>query len=264
MNTLQHITALITRPSPQGEILCNILRQAGGDPIFFPAIEIISLTDSPAFTQAIAAIDTLDWLIFISPQAVEQAAMPIQIRWPSFPANVNVAALGGGTAMALTKANLPVHVYPAHDWESEGLLALPDFQEISEKKIGLVQGEGGRRLLAEELMRRGAQISYLIAYRRCLPAVDVNHYLKLLNEKKIDVIISTSNEILQNITILLGQAGADLYSVPLVVIGRRMVEQAKKLGFCTILLAKNASHDAIMAVLLYASSGLRKKFSEHP
>jgi uroporphyrinogen-III synthase len=248
MNQLQSLTIMITRPRPQGERLAVRLQEEGACSFLFPTVEIISLASH--LTQSIRHLDTFDRLIFISPQAVQQTAAMIKAEWPFFPENIKVAAIGGSTAESLIEAGLPVHFYPRDDWTSEGLLSLPDFQEVTQQKIALIKGEGGRALLANELKHRGADVFELIAYRRCLPMIDMDSCLHLLNQNKIDIIISTSNEILQNLVYLLGEkAGPYLYSIPLVVVSDRMILLAKQLGFQTILLAKNASHDAIIAIL---------------
>lgn len=249
LTSLKQLNIMVTRPSPQGVSLCEMLRQQGANPIFFPAVEIASLTESSAFIDSIRQLHLFNWLIFISPQAVLQTAKCIHKYWPSFPKHVKIAALGEGTALTLQKAHLPVHIYPPHQWDSEGLLALQAFQHVSQQKIAFIRGEGGRTFLADELTKRGAVLSHIIAYRRCLPKIDVQPYLNLLNKKKIDIIISTSSDILQNLTLLLGNAGSELYRVRLIVISSRMMALAKKLGFHTILLAKNASHEAIMTIL---------------
>ncbi|MBV8802889.1 MAG: uroporphyrinogen-III synthase [Gammaproteobacteria bacterium] len=249
MHELSQLNIMITRPSPEGEILCHKVQEMGASPIFFPAIEIIPLTESPEFTQIISNLNNLDWLIFISPQAVRQTASFIHKQWPAFPEHVRIAALGYGTAQALQAAHLPAAIYPEHQWNSEGLLALSNFQNIFQQKIALVRGEGGRTLLAEELTRRGAKLFHMITYKRGLPKINIHPYLRLLKEKKVDVIITSSSEILQNITQLLREAESALYSVPLIVISGKMVELAKNMGFQVIFLAKNASHEAIMAVL---------------
>jgi uroporphyrinogen-III synthase len=247
---LQNLTVMVTRPTPQGKILCEKIEEADGKSIFFPTIEIKSLVHTSDFSKAIDELDALDWLIFISPQAVYQTAPLIKACWSHFPLNVKVAALGGGTAQALQESGLPVHLYPKDHWNSESLLTLPDFQRVKGQKIALVRGEGGRALLADELIGRGAKLTHIIAYQRLMPLKDVTSYLSLLQDKKIDIIITTSNDILRNLNTLLGQqAGLDLYIVPLVVVSDRMVQLAKEIGFQTILLAESASHDAIMAIL---------------
>src|SRR6185437_2174202 len=91
---LENITVMVTRPEPQGKMLCDKIQEAGGRAIFFPTIEIISLIHSPDFLKTTEELDKLvnlekldksdkpnksdesnqldklDWLIFVSAQAV--------------------------------------------------------------------------------------------------------------------------------------------------------------------------------------------------
>lgn len=249
MQNLNGLTVMVTRPKPQGEILSDQIRAAGGRVVYFPTIEIKPPEDLALFKQQIEQLDQYNWVIFISPQAVYQSAPIIKKCWPQFPAGVKVAALGGGTADALRQAALPVDASPADDWRSEGLLEEDAFQQLAHKKVALICGESGREFLAATLTVRGAQLTNMIAYRRCLPSVDVSEYIQLLQAHEIDIILCTSGEILYNLKILLEAAWADLKHVPVAVVSERMQMLAKQLEFETIVLAKNASHAAMLSIL---------------
>jgi uroporphyrinogen-III synthase len=249
MYNLSGLTVMVTRPKPQGEQICEQIKSAGGRAIYFPTIEIQPPKNPSEFLQSITRLDQYDWVIFVSPQAVYQSASVIRQQWPQFPVGVKVAALGGGTADALRQANIPIDIYPADDWRSEGLLEEEDFQELAGKKIALISGEGGRSFLAETLTVRGAQLTNMIAYKRCLPTVDVSEYAHLIKTHSIDVILVTSGEILQNLKILLETVWNDLRHIPVVVVSERIEMLAKQLEFQKILLAKNAGLSAMMEIL---------------
>jgi uroporphyrinogen-III synthase len=249
MQNLNKLTVMVTRPKPQGEILCEKIREAGGNAIYFPTIEIKPPKDIMVFTQQIKKLDQYDWIVFISPQAVYQSVQTIQKCWPQFPSKVKVAALGGGTADALRHAHLPVDASPTDDWRSEGLLDDADFKKLAGKKVALISGGRGREFLAETLTVRGAKLTNIIAYQRCLPQVDVSEPVHLLQAHKVDIILCTSGEILYNLKVLLEEAWEDLQHVPVVVVSERMQMLAYQLEFETIILAKNASHQAMLAVL---------------
>ena len=109
---------------------------------------------------------------------------------------------------------------------------------------------GGRdEFLSETLTVRGAKLTNIIAYQRCLPQVDVSEPVHLLQAHKVDIILCTSGEILYNLKVLLEEAWEDLQHVPVVVVSERMQMLAYQLEFETIILAKNASHQAMLAVL---------------
>jgi uroporphyrinogen III methyltransferase / synthase len=240
---------LITRPKPAGAVLCDKVNAAGYHAVLFPTIEFLPPQQPQAMPKIIAELDQYDWLIFISPQAVNATSAMLHKRWRRWPAQLKIAAVGAGTASALAEEKFTGVIHPSEQWNSEGLLELPELQNPAGEKIVLVRGEGGRELLADTLAERGAQVTPLIAYRRVLPKVSVKNIVTLLRKHTLDAIVCTSGEGLQNLTILLAAEQQKLISVPLVVISQRMQDQARELGFDSILLAKNASHDAIMAVL---------------
>lgn len=231
---LAGLTALVTRPPPRGLALCEWIVSQGGKAIYLPTIEIQPVTTD-------ISLDSFDFAIFVSPQAV----YPIL----SLPSHVTVIAIGKGTAEALKEARLPTPIYPQEEWNTEGLLALPALQQLVGKKIAIVKGVGGRELLAAELTQRGALVTLVEVYRRVLPKVDVTSYIAALQRHAIDMIICTSNEGMQNLQTLLSAAWEHLQKIPLIVISERMKIQATKLGFKKISVAKNASHNAILEAL---------------
>jgi len=85
---------LVTRPLEQAEGLAALIRQAGGEPILFPAIEIAEPADLAGFHAIANRLEQFDLAIFISPTAVHRAIGLLQgRRWPG---RLGVAAIGGG------------------------------------------------------------------------------------------------------------------------------------------------------------------------
>lgn len=233
---LTHLSVLVTRPPPQGEILCSYISALKGHSIYLPTIEIIPCNISLVLAD-------YDWGIFVSPQAVYQSVKKLI----SLPAQI--AAIGEGTANALREVHLPVHAYPQKEWNSEGLLALSEFQNLAGQKIAIIKGEGGREILFEKLIERQAEVDCLSVYQRVLPKIESAKYTDLLRRNCINVVICTSNEGLQNLKILLQEAWAYLQNLPVIVISKRMQIKANELGFKKIIVAKNASHKAILKTL---------------
>lgn len=237
---LKNLTILVTRPAPQGQQLCEYIKKAGGNPIFLPTIEIVPIEDK---SLSLIEWSHYDWVIFMSPQTVYQSVSIIK----SIPEHVQVAAVGESTARLLKNHHISQVIYPKEDWRSEGLLALPEFQRVKDKKIALVCGENGRTWLGEELESRGASITRIVTFRRLLPKIDLTAYIDIL--PKIDIIVCTSNEIIGNLKILFQSHWQALQIKKVIVVSERMLQYAKELGFQKIILANNASHDAIMSIL---------------
>lgn len=237
---------LVTRPKPMGEVLCHSIDEHGGEAIYFPTIEIGLPPNPTIYRMQLTKLDRFDWLIFLSPQAVYSTSHLIHLDWPNFPANVKIAAVGGGTAKALHDADLRVDVFPKENWSSEGLVNLPEFQEIKGKKIGLMRGEGGREYLRQSLQLRGAIVSEIMVYRRVKPNIDAGPYCNMLRSGLIDYVVVTSGEGLHNLIEMCQPVWQYLKEIPLIVVSPRLQELARQQQFKTILLAKNPSHNAII------------------
>lgn len=242
---------LVTRPEPQGTELCQEIQSLNGEAIYLPTIEIAPPNDPEAFAEAIATLGDQDWLIFISPQAVYQSVPYIRRAWPELPPSVKFAAVGLGTAKALHEAGYLIAAYPESEWSSEGVLGLPAFESVKNQKIAVIRGEGGRELLDQVFAERDAIVTPVIAYQRVRPIVNIHPYIEQLKANKIDVIVATSFEAVQNLKIMMGDEGWQYISeIPLIVVSERIKILAQDLGFQTIWVARNARHEAILDVLV--------------
>jgi uroporphyrinogen-III synthase len=162
---------LVTRPRNRAAALEASIRDAGGDPILWPAIEITDPDDFAPFDSIAGRLESYDVTIFVSPTAVERAFARIKqlgIRWPSRPA---IAAIGPGTQRELDDRGFDQVIAPQDQADSEGLLALPLLGGIAGKRVAIFRGVGGRELLATVLARRGATVEVAECYRRVRPAL---------------------------------------------------------------------------------------------
>lgn len=242
---LNNLRILVTRP--YGEELCADILKHHGQPIYLPIIKIEYMTDALSSDHLAKQMAQQDWLIFASQAAVYASIDAIK---PYLSAQTKIAAMGEGTAKALREAKVTVTLLPPVQWSSEGLLAMPELQVLTNQRILLVRGEGGRELLATTLKTRGATVSDLIVYRRLLPEIDAEHYLPLFQQHKIDVIICTSQTAIDHIQQLVG---AIIHQVPVVVSSMRLQDYAKKQGFDQIIIAENAGNTAILQALAASS-----------
>jgi uroporphyrinogen-III synthase len=247
---LAGMRVMVTRPDPAGQVLCDKISACGGIAYHFPTMVIQTLAASEDVQAQVQCLDDFDYLIFISPQSVYAIAKTIRQRWPTLPESVKLLAVGAGTAAALEAEHLPVWLYPADDWSSEGLMALSELNAVQGKKIGLIQGANPRAYLYETLSHRGAMVTPITAYQRLLPTSHNQTSLQLIHNDAVDVIVCTSGEGVQNLKTLLMQQWQKLQSLPIVVISEKQLELARDLQFKQIFLANNASHDAIIEWLV--------------
>lgn len=220
---------VITRPREQAATLAELIQQAGGNPILFPLLEIAPVEDYTAFDHAVSQLDAFDWAIFISSNAV-QHGMHRLLAFRSFPTQVRCAAIGPSTTSELARFGIVDVVAPAHRFDSESLLNLPEMQEVSGKRCMIFRGIGGRDLLAKTLRDRGAEVSFAESYRRFNPNENTSTLEKLWEKGMLHALIVTSSEALRNLLDLSGAHPGWLQSIPVFVNHARIADSARQYG----------------------------------
>lgn len=246
---LNGLGVLVTRPEQQAEPLCQLIEHYGGAAVRCPTLCIAEPRD---WTPALAIFDRLadyNLAIFTSVNAVDRALPLIQERG-GFPSSLDIAAIGQATARALERPGLTHCLRPEQDFTSEALLALPRFQNVTGQRLVIVRGEGGRELLADTLIARGAQVDRAEVYRREAPSTDPQRLLERWARGEISAVVITSAESLRNLFAMLGTVGQPyLRDTPLVVVSARIQKSAMEQGCRHLLLTREASDEAIAAAL---------------
>jgi uroporphyrinogen-III synthase len=234
---LTDLVVLVTRPQPQCGLLCSEIERQGGVAIALPAIAIRPLDSTPV-TQA-------DLVIFVSVHAVEHGA-----RLVAKSAGARIAAIGRATAAALAAAGLPADVVPASGFDSESLLAHPMLAEAALNRIVIVRGDGGRELLRETFVSRGAAVETREVYRRERPQVDaaeIERIETLWAAEGVDAVSLTSVQTLEHLEDMLSERGrALLRETALVVASRRIMEAARSAGLRGEAIVAPGADDAAM------------------
>lgn len=219
---------LVTRPIHQAESLSLAIEKAGGCVVRFPAIEIVARIADQIGTL-VGTLDSDDIVVFVSPNAVWHG-LPSVLESGDWPENVTTAVVGPGTAMALQRYGVPVHLQPVSNLGARGLLAHPDLQPCRVRgcKVVIFRGCGGLAVLGDELSARGALVTYAEVYDRCIPRQDAS----ALNERglrgEIDIIVVTSAEALRNLFTLVGPRGENwLRNTLFLVVSGRIARAAK-------------------------------------
>jgi uroporphyrinogen-III synthase len=251
----QHKHILVTQPGERGLLLCQLIVRTGRRAMHFPTIAFAPPRDLHAFKLSLFSLQEQEWAIFVSKQAVFATLSMMRELNLSFPETLKLAAVGGVTAKVLQQVSGRDVLYPKDNWHTEGLLALPSFQAVDDKKIAIIRGEGGLLLLDKTLAKRSAKVSPVIAYRRTLPTIDVKPCLDAIQRGCIQAIICLSFEAVCNLQTLLNVENQSrnplqlLNKIPLIVASERIKSLARNLGFQTICVARNGSEEALFEVL---------------
>lgn len=244
---------VITRPAGQATHLAEALIALGAQPVLFPVLAIEDVADETTILDAAIRLDSYDWAVFVSPNAVEKALSVILAR-RSWPATVRVATVGKSSERALAAHGITHVIAPQQRFDSEALLALPEFAEVAGSRVVIFRGDGGRDLFGDTLRSRGATVDYVACYRRVKPALDPAPLLKLWSEGRLDAMTVTSSEGLRNLWEMVGKLGQGwLKNTPTFVPHARIAEQARALGLHHVILTGPADAGLLAGLTDYYS-----------
>jgi uroporphyrinogen-III synthase len=256
---LAGLKIVVTRPRDQAAQLARRIEQAGGVPLLFPLLEIAAIQDCKALHEQISRLDQFDLAIFISPNAVRYGVEAIRAAGTTLspgpsPASgrgeLKVATVGQGSAKALREHGITDIIAPTERFDSEGLLALPDLQNVAGWRVMIFRGDGGRELLGDTLKARGAAVEYANCYQRSKPQQDAQTWL----DAKPDAITVTSSEALGYLWQMLGEnARKGLRNTPLFVPHARIAELAIQQGWQQVQLTASGDDGLLSALLAWAS-----------
>ncbi|WP_404367612.1 uroporphyrinogen-III synthase [Marinobacter sp.] len=221
---------LVCRPRPEGERLAEHLTQAGARVRLLPLLDREELPETPAQRSLVQNLDLFRHVIAVSPHAARLLLARVDTWWPQLPVGLHWYGVGAGTAAVLESAGLTPGV-PAGGFTSEHLLELPGLQLPEGERVLIARGEGGRELIRDTLLQRGADVSELLLYRRQCPAWSADDISSHLDVFAPDAIVVLSGETLNNLIALGKNSDHNLQQRLLVVPVERVAKQARAAGF---------------------------------
>lgn len=235
---------VITRPAAQAGALAQQIAARGRQPVIFPLLEILPLSDSAPLQAVLSKLDTYALVVFVSPNAIDAAFRHIA----SWPLQVPIGIVGEGSRAALARHGLTARnatIFSPPDpakTDSEGLLLALDLNALRGRQVLLVRGESGREFFADNLLAAGIKVQAVAAYRRQAPVLDetLKARLQQLLDSENDWIL-TSSEALRHLMDLVQElensAGvAKIQQQKLLVPHARIAETAHALGFTDVTL----------------------------
>jgi uroporphyrinogen III methyltransferase/synthase len=247
---------LVTRPRDQAAELVHLLESLGADPIEAPMIRILPPADFAGLDAACARVAEFDWIVFASVNAVQSfverlLASPLDLRALK---GVNLCAVGTGTAERLSGYGLKVDLVPGES-RGEGVIhAIAQRGDVRGLKILLPHADIGRELIADELRKRGAEVTEAIAYRTVVAEIEREgepDIYRMLLDRKIDVVTFTSPSAVRNfVTVLGAEQAADLLRRTAVAsIGPVTAEAATQYDITTTIMPAQYTIPALAAAI---------------
>lgn len=244
---------LITRPAGKADNLLAGLDELAISYVYQP---LITTQLMPLRNRDVQHLQSAELIIFVSVSAVTCLEQQFDLTSLTQP----LLAVGATTASALERSCGHPVVAPL-DQRSEGVLALPQLQDVANRDIVIIRGNGGRELIKQGLLARGAKVSYVQSYKRVPLPLDGQRLSDQWRAQQIQCIVVTSNEILSLLLTSLPDVALPwLQQRQWIMVSQRMAETAVAMGIpaTNIVLAASANDQA----LLDAICQLRRKFHE--
>lgn len=232
------MTVLIFRPPEKIRPTCSAFIQAGIDAVGIALIESRPENRAlAAFVDRLKNLQNGTILIFIS----TTAARLVKEKVDRLPPQIQCFAIGQSTANGLVNASADVK-YPDIE-TTEGILAMPAFENIAGLPVIIVKGEGGRTTLKEGLTARGAVVTEANVYRRV--RISRPNATEDWNASDIKCIIATSGEIIEA---AFEQFDKDwLKQTRWIVVSKRTKAVAQRLGVTDIAISHGAQTQKLIA-----------------
>jgi uroporphyrinogen-III synthase len=247
------LNVLITRPEEKGRELALQLKKLGMVPTCQAFFDYQPLASAQQIQNALML--NPDIVIFVSVAAVTYANSCHPIKyWQA----KHFIAVGEATQLALQSCvaqSAKIHCPKIHN--SEGVLVLPLLQQVKDKNIVIVRGDGGREHLKNTLENKQANVIYIESYQKIWRTLNKN-IVKKWQEQQINCIVITSNALLESVVHLLNSASnTDSLNQALhlknsclwVVASKRIADNAKQLGLTQVINANGANDQAIITSL---------------
>ena len=257
-------TVVITRPAQQAGPLAERIAALGLNVALLPLLEIHALHQPEECAQlksVLARLADYALVAFVSPNAIDCAFAYLD-TWPS---GVALAVVGEGSRLALGthgvndgNASITSPLDTARS-DSEHLLLALDLPSLRGKRVLIVRGDGGRDFLADGLRAAGAQVDFVTAYRRAVPALTpaLRATLEQLLQHNNDWII-TSSEALRGLLSLLTEMDGEMDEETafvvkmkqqhLIVPHARIAQSAAELGFARVTLTGSGDAGVLAAL----------------
>ena len=184
---------LVTRAAHQAGKFSKGLRALGAEPVEVPVLEIRPPESFELLDAAIREMNSYNWLILTSANAVQALAERASFLGMSLRDLVPppVAAIGKATAEAAHKIGLNVSLIP-ESYVAESLVEDLLANRVSGQRILLARAAIARDVIPDALRAEGAIVDVVDAYRNVMPAAAPAN-LRAALEQGIDAATFTSS-----------------------------------------------------------------------
>ena len=249
---------LVTRSRNQAPDLVELLELNGAEAVEAPVLRIGPPADAGALERAAAGVQSFDWVVLTSTNAV--AALVGQVLTDAQDlralAGPRICAVGPGTASRLHRFGVSPDLEPG-DHRSAGVIAaMADGGSLKGARVLLPVSDLSADTLAEQLRGAGAEVTEVAAYRATTVESDAHLGLyRQLLDRRIDAVTFTSaNTVRAFVEIYGAEQSPDLLAATVVgTIGPGAADAAARAGIRVDVSAEGATIAALVDGLIGTS-----------
>lgn len=196
---------VVTRAAEQSRELARALEKKGAVPVVLPMVAFAPADDVAALDQAIREMWRFDW-IFVTSQnalrALQERCQALRADLKTLMGSARVAAVGPATAEALRAGGVEVtHTATKHQGVS---LAQELSTQVKGKNVFLPRSDRANPELVDRLIRLGAIVREVIAYKTISPDDETLAYARAVLQQGVDVILFFSPSAVHHLQDILG------------------------------------------------------------
>lgn len=206
-----------------------ILQRLDFQPAHIPTLDI-----QPNFSSEVAGIfsdiETYTDVVFISRNAVEIGMQMIN-HHGGMPKNMRVMAVGAETAKQLYSYKIDA-LFPEKGSGAEALLKVGPMKDLSRRRVLLVRGQSGLDWPAEEMAKRGAEVTQAKCYIQSTPKSCADRIKEVFDQNaRIEGLFVHSSQSLKNLLAASGELADQLKRVKLLVGSKNIKRTAFELNW---------------------------------
>ncbi|MFZ5943492.1 MAG: uroporphyrinogen-III C-methyltransferase [Bacillota bacterium] len=240
---------LVTRSREQASVLSQKIEELGGEAWEFPTISIEEPLDFTPLDNALAKIDSYDWIIFTSVNGVKaffarMKNLKMDIRNLG---KVRLCAIGPKTREELEEKGILVDYVP-EVFRAEAIVEGLENILQPGNCVLLPRADLARPVLLDSLQGMGINVDEVIAYRTVLGSGSSTELLEKMQNKEINIITFTSSSTVKNFLSLLGDNYRPelLKGVAIACIGPITADTAAELGIKVDIVAQEYTIDGLI------------------
>jgi uroporphyrinogen III methyltransferase/synthase len=260
-NILSGKRIVITRAMEQSKSLVEALRENSATPVLLPMVAFAPPADTSLLDESLRNLQHFDWVFLTSQnalRAIEDRCTLIGLELAKAIEGVKIAAVGPATAEAAQHAGLEV-AYVAR--KHQGVALAEELSAIVKgKAVLLPRSDRANHDLVEALVRFGAVVKEVVAYRTIRPTADENKKHLAEIERGADAIVFFSPSAVHHMRDLLGHARFVILSnrVAFAAIGAVTEKALRETGVQRVVTSAEVQAVAVVDALTVYFSGAQE------